>query len=237
MTVSKDRKPAGVASIEETIGAFARGEFVIVFDSHGENEGDLMIAAEDMTSGKMAFMVKHTSGFICAPIPQSRADELGLPLMVKENADPNSAAFSVTVDGVHPSISTGISAEDRARTCRLLADPASTPMTFGRPGHILPLRAVDEGIRRRQGHTEAVVELCRLAGKHLAGVLGEMVLDGDADPDGKTEYVGGRMMIRNDCLAFGKRWGIKVCTMEDLVAYVEGEYGQLAAVGSNCPAG
>ncbi|KAL3961678.1 hypothetical protein ACCO45_003201 [Purpureocillium lilacinum] len=205
----------GFASIPDTIDAFARGEFVIVLDNPDrENEGDLMIAADAMTTGKMAFMIRHTSGYVCVAIPTSRADELALPLMVSEGADPTRCAYSITVDGADPSVSTGISAHDRALTCRALADGASTRASLRRPGHVLPLRAIDAGVRARRGHTEAAVELCRLAGG-----------------GGGTERVGAGMMRRDDCLAFGAQWGIKVCTIRDLVKYVEDTEGRLATPG------
>lgn len=217
----------------EAHSVLANGQFIIMLDSIGrENEGDLMIAAEEITPDKMAFMIRHTSGYICNAIPQSRADELGLSLMVTENADPTRCAYSITVDSAHGNVSTGISANDRALTCRALADPGSEPSSFRRPGHILPLRAVELGVRARFGHTEAAVELCRLAGKCLAGVLCEMVVDGEADKDGKPEYVGAGMMRREECIAFGEKWGIKVCTIRDLVAYVEQTEGRLAVSGA-----
>ncbi|KAK1761725.1 3,4-dihydroxy-2-butanone 4-phosphate synthase [Phialemonium atrogriseum] len=222
-----------LSSIPETIDAFARGEFIIVLDNPTrENEGDLIIAAEDLTPSKMAFMIRHTSGYICAPIPESRADALGLPQMVTVNADPTRCAYSITIDGNDPAIGTGISAADRARTCQMLADPATTAASFRRPGHILPLRARDLGVRVRYGHTEAAIEFCRLAGKRLAAVLCEMVLDGEEDQMGKTERVGAGMMRRDDCLAFGKKWGVKVCAISDLVAYVEKNEGRLSVPGA-----
>ncbi|KAJ9635072.1 3,4-dihydroxy 2-butanone 4-phosphate synthase [Coniosporium apollinis] len=220
-------------SIPDTIEAFARGEFVIVLDSPSrENEGDLIIAAEDLTPSKAAFMIRHTSGYICAPIPVSRAAELQLPQMVTHNTDPNRTAYAITVDADTPEISTGISAHDRSVTCRLLASPKAQPRSFRRPGHILPLQAREGGIRARHGHTEAAVELCRLAGKQLAGVICELVNDGEEVP-GKAELEGGGMMRRDDCLAFGKRWGLRVCTIEDLVEYVEAKEGKLGVEGSD----
>ena len=191
-----------------------------------------MIAAEDLTTNKMAFMIRHTSGYICAAIPASRADTLKLPQMVAENADPTRCAYSITIDAKNPSMSTGISAADRALTCRMLADPTMTAANFGRPGHILPLRARDLGVRARYGHTEAAVEFCRLSGKNLAGALCEMVLDGEEDPTGKTERLYAGMMRRDDCIGFGRKWGIKVCTIADLVAYVEEKEGRLLVPGT-----
>lgn len=145
--------------------------------------------------------------------------------MVADNADPHGTAFAVTIDGIDPDITTGISAHNRSLTCRMLADPAAKATHFRRPGHILPLQARDGGVRVRRGHTEAAVDLCRLAGKQPVGVICEMITDGEVVP-GKPELVGGDMMRRDDCLAFGKKWGIKVCTIADLVAYLEETEGK-----------
>jgi 3,4-dihydroxy 2-butanone 4-phosphate synthase len=179
----------------------------------------------------MAFMIRHTSGYICAPVPEHRADALDLPPMVLNNADPNRTAYTVTVDALGPDVTTGISAADRAHTVRTLASLDATPSSFRRPGHVLPLRARIGGVRARYGHTEAAVELCRLAGKEPAAAICEMVVDGEAMPGRKGELVGGRMMRRDDCLAFGKEHGIRVCTIEDLVQYVEEREGKLQEPG------
>ncbi|KAF2841987.1 3,4-dihydroxy-2-butanone 4-phosphate synthase [Patellaria atrata CBS 101060] len=230
--VSQPAHPA-FDSIPDTIEAFGIGEFVVVLDNPArENEGDLIIAAEDLTAAKMAFMIRYTSGYICAPMPVSRAVELDLPQMVSDNADPNRTAYAVTVDANVPGITTGISAHDRALTCRMLADPGSKPTSFRRPGHVLPLQAREGGIRARHGHTEAAVELCRLAGKQPVGVICEMITDGEVI-EGKTEMVGGDMMKRDELLAFGKKWGLKVCTIDDMVNYVEGKEGKLGFAGSD----
>jgi 3,4-dihydroxy 2-butanone 4-phosphate synthase len=173
----------------------------------------------------MGFMIRHTSGYVCAPIPASRADALELPFMVSDNQDPHRTHYTVTVDALGPETTTGISAKDRAYTARALADVNSKPDGFRRPGHVLPLRAREGGVRQRQGHTEAAVELCRLAGKQQAAVICEMVMDGES-ADGKPELAGARMMRRDDCLEFGKKWGIKVCTIEDMVVYVEAKEGK-----------
>ncbi|KAL2350169.1 3,4-dihydroxy-2-butanone 4-phosphate synthase [Cryomyces antarcticus] len=219
-------------SISDAIGAFVNGEFIVVLDSTDrENEGDLIIAAQDLTPAKMSFMIRYTSGYICTPLPASHAAKLGLPQMVINNTDPNRTAYCITVDTNDPSTTTGISAADRALTCRRLADPASKPETFRRPGHVLPLQARAGGIRERKGHTEAAVEFCRLAKKEPVGVICEMVLDGE-EVAGKAERVGGGMMRRDDCLAFGKQWGLKVVTIEDLVEYVEEKEGKLEISGS-----
>ena len=139
--------------------------------------------------------------------------------MVKSNEDPNRTAYTISVDASDPSVTTGISAHDRALTCRALASSDPTPSSFRRPGHILPLMARPGGILERQGHTEAAVEFCRLAGKRPAGVICELVEDGE-EAEGTAERKGGGMMRRDGCLMFGKRWGLKVCTIEDLVNYI-----------------
>jgi 3,4-dihydroxy 2-butanone 4-phosphate synthase len=198
----------------------ANDEFVIVLDDTSrENEGDLIIAASALTPAKASFMIRYTSGYLCAPLTVSHAAKLHLPQMVEENADPNRTAYTVSIDATDDSITTGISAHDRSLTCRMLADPKSTPASFRRPGHILPLQARDGGVRVRQGHTEAAVDLCRLAGKPPVGVICELITDGEVLP-GKPSFEGGSMMRRDDCLAFGREWGIKVCTIEDLVNYI-----------------
>lgn len=213
--------------------ATARGEFVVVLDSESrENEGDLIIAAEDATPAKMAFMIRYTSGYICAPVSRQRALELDLPQMVAVNEDTHRTAYTVTVDAVTPELSTGISATDRSNTVQYLAKPGVKPDQFRRPGHILPLQARDGGIRERHGHTEAGVELCRLTGKQPASVICEMVLDGE-EVEGVPERVGGGMMRRDDCLEFGRRWGLKVCTIEAMVEYVERTEGKLEIKGSD----
>ncbi|KAH7135743.1 DHBP synthase RibB-like alpha/beta domain-containing protein [Dendryphion nanum] len=213
-------------SIPDVIQAFANDEFVIVLDSPSrENEGDLIIAASALTPSKASFMIRYSSGYICAPLPASRAAALHLPQMVAENADPNQTAYAVSIDGIHPGATTGISAEDRSMTCRMLADPAAKASHFRRPGHVLPLQAREGGVRVRRGHTEAAVDLCRLAGKAEVGVICELITDGE-EVEGKPERIGGGMMRTEECLTFGKKWGIKVCTIEDLVAYIEETEGK-----------
>ncbi|KAL8802506.1 MAG: hypothetical protein Q9223_006626 [Gallowayella weberi] len=208
-------------SIHDTIDAFSNGEFIVVLDSTDrENEGDLIIAAEAVSTEKMAFMVRHTSGLICAPLPSSLAKTLDLPQMVAANADPNRTAYTVSVDAAAPSITTGISAHDRALTCRTLASPNAIASSVRRPGHVFPLQARDGGIQERRGHTEAAVEFCRLAGKAPVGVICELVEDGE-EVEAKADRISGGMMRRDGCLKFGRRWGLKVCTIEDLVEYVE----------------
>jgi len=141
--------------------------------------------------------------------------------MVTENADPKGTAYTVTIDSSDASVTTGISAQDRALTCRTLASPDAQVDSFRRPGHIIPLQARAGGVRERPGHTEAAVEFCKLAGKAPAGVIAELVEWGDV-AEGVAEIRGDNGMMRRDgCLKFGKKWGIKVCTIEDLVKYME----------------
>ncbi|CAI7571992.1 unnamed protein product [Penicillium glandicola] len=221
-------------SIEDTIAAFKNGEFIIVLDSQDrENEGDLIIAAESITAAQMAFLVRYTSGLICAPITPDLATRLALPQMVTENADPKCTAYTVTIDSSDDSVTTGISAEDRALTCRTLASPTAQIDSFRRPGHIIPLQARPGGVRERTGHTEAAVDFCKLAGKAPAGVIAELVEDGEL-VEGVAEIGGNNGMMRRDgCLRFGKKWGIKVCTIEDLVAYLDRLEGTGAGNGKH----
>ncbi|KAL8718857.1 MAG: hypothetical protein Q9225_004065 [Loekoesia sp. 1 TL-2023] len=209
--------------IPEAIDAFNNGDFIIVLDSmERENEGDLIIAAEAMTAEKMAFMVRHSSGLICAPLPANLTQKLELPQMVKANADPNRTAYTISIDASDSSVTTGISAHDRALTCRTLAAPNASSSSFRRPGHVFPLRAREGGIRERKGHTEAAVEFCRLASKRPVGVICELVEDGN-EVEGKAARIGGGMMRRDACMRFGRKWGLKICTIEDLVEYVDRE--------------
>jgi len=224
--------PAAIANmfdtIEDTIQAFKNGEFIIVLDDVSrENEGDLIIAASDMTTEKMAFMVRYSSGVICAPMTPSLTKHFDLPQMVTSNEDPNRTAYTVSVDASLPEVTTGISAHDRALTCRTLASKTATKDNLRRPGHIFPLRAKEGGVRERIGHTEAAVEFCRLAGKPQVAAISEMVED-VAPVAGQTLIPDTGMMRRDGCLAFGKKWGLKVCTIEDLVVYVEKTEGKLA---------
>ncbi|KXG53171.1 3,4-dihydroxy-2-butanone 4-phosphate synthase, RibB [Penicillium griseofulvum] len=221
-------------SIEDSIAAFKNGEFIIVLDSQDrENEGDLIIAAESVTAAQMAFLVRYTSGLICAPITPDLATRLALPQMVTENADPKCTAYTVTIDSSDDSVTTGISAEDRALTCRTLASPTAQIDSFRRPGHIIPLQARPGGVRERTGHTEAAVDFCKLAGKAPAGVIAELVEEGEV-VEGVAEIGGNNGMMRRDgCLRFGKKWGIKVCTIEDLVIYLDRIEGTGAVNGKH----
>ena len=195
------------ASIEDAVAAIARGEIVVVVDDEDrENEGDLIMAAEAATPEKIAFFVRHTSGVICAPLLGERLDELDVPLMVHDNTESHRTAFTYTVDYVHGT-STGISAADRAATLRALTDPATTPTDLARPGHIFPLRYSDGGVLKRAGHTEAAVDLARMAGLYPAGVLCEIVND-----DGTMARV-------PDLVEFCKTHGLLMISIAQLIKY------------------
>lgn len=196
-------------SMEDALEAFARGEFLVVMDDEGrENEGDLIIAASHCTTEKMAWMIKHTSGYICIALPKERLEELEIPMMVVQNEDPHRTAYTVTVDYKHGT-TTGISAHDRALTARSLASSSSKPSDFTRPGHMVPLRARDGGVLTRRGHTETAIDLCMLTGLPPAGLLCELVNDDEQ----------GTMARRDDCRAFAYRWGIKMITVDMLVEW------------------
>ena len=205
----------------------------MVLDDPGrENEADIIVAAEDVTTEQMAFMVRHSSGLICAPIPATRTAALELPQMVARSEDPRVTAYTVSVDAADPSVTTGISAHDRALACRVLADPAATAGSLRRPGHILPLRAEPGGVRQRRGHTEAALDFCQLAGKHPAAAICELVDDG-AEVEGQALRTEPGMLRGEACIAFARKWGLKVCTIEDLVAYLEKTQGKLATNGTH----
>ncbi|KAI1498117.1 DHBP synthase RibB-like alpha/beta domain-containing protein [Biscogniauxia marginata] len=219
-------------SIPDTIAAFRNGEFIVVLDDPGrENEGDLIIAAAGVTTEQMAFMVRHSSGLVCAPLPPALAESLRLPQMVPDNEDPRGTAYTLSVDAADAAVTTGISAHDRALTVRRLADPGATPDSFRRPGHVFPLRARPGGVRARPGHTEAAVDFCRLAGlrTHAAAIC-EIVDDGD-EVAGQAVRRGPGMLRGEGCIAFARRWGLRVCTIEDLVGYIEKTEGKLGANG------
>jgi len=208
-------------SIEDTIQAFRNGEFIVVLDSQDrENEGDLIIAAEAVTTEKMAFMIRYTSGLICTPMTPAFTEKLELPQMVIDNQESHRTAYTISIDSADPSVSTGISAHDRALTCRTLASLDAKPSSFRRPGHIFPLRARAGGVKVRTGHTEATTDFCRLAGMQPVGAICELIEDGE-EVEGVAERKEPGMMRRDGCLRFGKKWGLKVCTIEDLVAYIE----------------
>lgn len=220
-------------SIPDTIKAFRDGEFIVVLDDPGrENEADLIMAAEDITTEQMAFMVRHSSGYICAPLTPQRTEQLDLPQMVAHNEDPRMTAYCVSVDASDDAVTTGISAHDRALTCRMLANDQAVPDSFRRPGHVLPLRARPGGVRQRRGHTEAAVDFCRLAGKKPASVICELVDDG-AEVEGQAVLRNGGMLRGEGCIAFARKWGLKVCTIEDLVIHLEKTEGKLPTNGSS----
>lgn len=220
-------------SIPDTIQAFRDGQFIVVLDDPGrENEADLIIAAQDITAEQMAFMVRHSSGYVCVPLAPELTETLDLPQMVTHTQDPRATAYTLTVDSADPTVTTGISAHDRALTCRTLADPAATAASLRRPGHVLPLRARPGGVRERRGHTEAATELCRLAGKRPAGVICELVDDGE-EVEGQAIFRAPGMLRGEKCIAFARRWGLKVCTIEALVDHVEKTEGKLGQNGSS----
>ncbi|WP_433365536.1 bifunctional 3,4-dihydroxy-2-butanone-4-phosphate synthase/GTP cyclohydrolase II [Actinoplanes sp. CA-142083] len=193
--------------IERAIADIAAGRAVIVVDDEDrENEGDLIFAAEKATPELVAFMVRYTSGYICAPITEEEADRLDLPPMYHTNQDRRGTAYAVAVDAAS-GVSTGISAADRARTLRLLSSPDTRPTDLSRPGHVVPLRAKAGGVLRRPGHTEAAIDLAELAGLRPAGVLCEMVNDD------------GTMQRRPDLERFAKEHDLSLITIADLVAY------------------
>ncbi len=163
------------APVEEAVDAVAAGGMVVVVDDEDrENEGDLVMAAGEATPEALGFMIRHTSGIVCVPMTGERLDQLALPLMVRQNRESMGTAYTITVDAAE-GVTTGISAADRARTIRVLADPSSRQQDLVRPGHIFPLRYMEGGVLRRPGHTEAAVDLARLAGLEPAGVICEVV--------------------------------------------------------------
>ena len=194
-------------SIEEAVQDFKDGKFVIVVDDEDrENEGDLIIAAEKITAEKVNFMLKYARGVLCAPTTISRCEELDLPHQVADNTSVLGTPFTVTIDKLD-GCSTGVSAHDRAETIKALADPASKPGSFGRPGHVSPLYAQDNGVLRRSGHTEATIDLCRMAGLYPAGALMEIMNDD------------GTMARLPELIRFGKEHGLKVISIKDMIAY------------------
>jgi len=221
-------------SIEEAIEEVRKGNFVIVLDDESrENEGDLIIAAEKATPEAINFMAKHGRGLICVPMTAERLKEIGLPLMTSNNTESMGTAFTVSVDGKH-GVTTGISAFDRAATVRALIDPGTTRGDIVTPGHMFPLQAKDGGVLRRTGHTEAAVDLARLAGLYPAGVICEIMNED------------GTMARRSELEVFSGEHGIKMTTIEALIRYLmrreklihkvaevslPTEYGEFKAIG------
>ncbi|KAJ3205065.1 hypothetical protein HDU67_009113 [Dinochytrium kinnereticum] len=197
----------GFDTIEDAIQAMKNGEFIIAVDNEDrENEGDLIIAAEHATPEKMAFLIRFSSGVICVAMSGERLDALELPLMVQNNTDTYRTAYTITVD-LKNGTSTGISSADRARTIAALADPSSVATDFSRPGHVFPLRAKEGGVLKRVGHTEASVDLCKLAGLQPAAAICEVVLDE------------GGMARRDELKLMARKWGVKMVTIADIVKY------------------
>ncbi|MFS0733734.1 GTP cyclohydrolase II [Microbacterium sp. 1P10UB] len=197
-----------LSTIEEALESLRAGRPVIVADDESrENEGDIILSAEKATAEWLAWTIRWSSGFICAPMPADWADRLDLPPMVAQNEDARGTAYTVSVDAADR-VSTGISAADRSHTLNVLANPESTPTSVIRPGHVLPLRAVDGGVRERAGHTEAAVELMKLAGLSPVGAIGEVVAED------------GSMMRLPGLLELGARENLPVITIEQLIAHL-----------------
>ena len=194
-------------TVEEAVADFREGKFVIVVDDEDrENEGDLIIAAEKIDADKVNFMLKYARGLLCAPITISRSEELNLPHQVQDNTSLLGTPFTVTIDKIE-GCATGVSAHDRAETIKALANPASTPETFGRPGHVNPLYAQDNGVLRRSGHTEAAIDLCNMSGLYPAAALMEIMNDD------------GTMSRLPQLIEFARQWDMKVISIKDMIAY------------------
>lgn len=194
-------------SIEDALKDFKEGKFVIVVDDEDrENEGDLITAAEMITPEKVNFMLKNARGVLCTPLTMKRCEELDLPHQVSDNTSMLGTPFTITVDKLE-GCTTGVSAHDRAETIRALADPNSTPQTFGRPGHINPLYAQEHGVLRRSGHTEAAIDLCRLSGLYPVGALMEIMNED------------GTMARMPDLQKVAKQHDLKIISIKDLISY------------------
>ena len=196
-----------LATIPEAIEDIKAGRFIIIVDDAGrENEGDLAMAAEMVSSQAINFMAKHARGLICLPILAERLEELKIPIMVQDNTSKHTTAFTVSVEAKHR-VSTGISAHDRTETVRAIIDPATRPEDIARPGHMFPLKAREGGVLVRAGHTEAIVDLARLAGLYPAGVICEVMNDD------------GTMARLPQLMAMAEKYQIKVVAVADLIAY------------------
>lgn len=196
-------------TIPEAIEAIRKGELVIVVDDEDrENEGDFIVASEKITSEIINFMTIHGRGLICIAITEKRCKELDLELMVGKNTSSHETQFTVSVDAIHPEVTTGISANDRAITIKMLVDPQTKPEQLGRPGHIFPLKAKNRGVLRRSGHTEAAVDLARLAGLYPSGVLVEIMNDD------------GTMARLPQLVEIAKKFDLKLVSIKDLIAYL-----------------
>lgn len=195
-------------SIEEAIEEIKNGKVIIVVDDENrENEGDFVAASELITPEIINFMCSEGRGLICTPIPENRCKALGLELMVGNNTDPNETAFTVSIDLIGHGVTTGISASDRAKTIRAMMDPKIKPINFTKPGHIFPLKACSEGVLRRPGHTEAAVDLARLAGLTPGGVIVEIMNED------------GSMARLKELIKIAKKFNIKIISIKDLIEY------------------
>ena len=207
-------------NLSAALERFENGGFVIVTDDEKrENEGDLFLLASAATTEKLAFMIRHTSGVVCVAMTEVRSRQLHLPLMVKNNQDTKRTAFTVTVDA-KSGITTGISAEERARTITLLADENSTAEDFVRPGHIFPLISHEAGLLGRQGHTEAVVEMCRMIGGTEVGVISELVNED------------GSMMRGEELREFSRLQDIPIVTIAELLSNIQSKIGEKNVLSS-----
>ena len=206
--------------VEAAIAAIGRGEAVVVVDDEDrENEGDLIFAGSLTSVELMGFMVRHTSGVVCVPMPGEWLDRLNIPPMTVVNEDAKGTAYTVSVDA-RSGVATGISAADRAHTVKLLSDETSQATDFTRPGHIFPLRAVPGGVLRRAGHTEAAVDLARLAGLPPVGAIAELVHDD------------GSMMRAPECRAFADAHGLVMISIADLIAFIRHTESQVEKIAS-----
>ena len=207
VTTGERPVPSVTATIEQALDELRAGRPLLVADSPDrENEADVIFAASNVTTSWVAWTIRHSSGYLCAPMPAARADALELPLMVPHSQDPRRTAYTVTVDA-STGVTTGISAADRTRTLKVLSDPASGPVDLIRPGHVLPLRAVAGGVLHRAGHTEAAVDLVRLAGLGDVAGIAELVNDD------------GTMMRMDDSAALAAREGLLLITIADLIVW------------------
>jgi 3,4-dihydroxy 2-butanone 4-phosphate synthase len=202
-----------IAKIEEALEALARGQMIVVVDDEDrENEGDIIAASQTATPETIAFMMNHARGLICVAMEGERLDALDIPLMVPRNTESHKTAFTVSVDYI-PATTTGISSSDRAATVRALVDPSARPDDFARPGHVFPLRAHPNGVLSRAGHTEAAVDLCRLAGLSPSGVICEV-----ANEDGS-------MARLPELVAFASLHKMPLVTIADLISFIGTEQG------------
>ncbi|EGG01931.1 uncharacterized protein MELLADRAFT_91787 [Melampsora larici-populina 98AG31] len=202
--------PISLNTVDEALDAFRNGECLIVLDDMDrENEGDLIVSAAKISTEMMAWIIRHSSGYVCIALTADILENFNIPMMVENNTDPHKTAYTHTVDYKHGT-TTGISAHDRALTALKLSDKTNKPEDFSRPGHMVPLRANQGGVLSRRGHTEAAVDLCKLSGLPPAGIICELV---------KPDCPQGSMARRDDCAVFARQWGLKMITIEDLYHY------------------